>query len=166
VFSIIPSCGETQINLSPDSHSWGSSYIPPILANGSLRVCVRQENKTFQLPLYQILPTNLDIRDLASAQCLSHLYKCRDSIAQGVQIEQVIGSDFIDVTAIVNPQALGDVHPFTQWIIHYFATFGIHNEINWPFKLATVYCWFHLMRVSATYTTINLNLSYTLFFCF
>ena len=114
--------------------------------DGHLRIYHEQLRDDVFVPIYQVLPAFILVEDgeRLNKTCTSFHLECRQLLSMGSTVEEVLGDDVLDVTGIAEPSALPTSHKFTQWAIRFLMTFG---ETHWDFKLASVYCLFHLMRV-------------------
>ena len=115
-------------------------------AEGHLRIYQEKLKDDVFIPIYQVLPVNIAVEgsETLNRTCTSFYIECRQHLSRGATAEEVLGDDVLDVTSLAKPSALSDAHQFTQWAIRFLTTFG---ETTWDFKLASIYCLFHLMRV-------------------
>lgn len=100
------------------------------------------------VPVHRVLPMNMVAEDALSHACLVQYLTCRQSIAKGLSIGEVLGDERMDVTALVAPETLLDMPPFTQWVFNYVEILSVGRSLTWTFRLAYMHCVFHLMRVS------------------
>ena len=148
LLSFIPPNDTTTVTPSTPYQFGNLPFSSSVFANGYVRLYQEYQRKNFHVPLHQILPMNLIIEDRLSRACMTQYLQCRQFVAEGMDMESVVGDDRLDVTPLLNPGALETVHPFTQWIIQYVETFSLPERIlDWRFKLGCVYCLFHLLRV-------------------
>lgn len=121
-------------------------FDPALRQEHFLRIYDEQTRTHLYTAMHQMLPLNSASQQQINKPCVLQYLHCRERLTQGVSIEDVLGPELLDLTCLIAPATVQYTHPFTSWIIGYIDAFSPSGGLDWSFRLASIYCVFHLFR--------------------